>query len=165
MRKEMIKAAQNGIIKGADQLKLNAITLNGTSMNMINYTLVAGGLNFPYFECSLSPATVEKKGNTVNNANFTFAQQKYVEFMLQADNTASNPTLNLNNTGARPIGYSYASTWNAMPYRVSGTELVAGSYIMQCIIGGRWSTQQWYIIRTAPYRFYLNRLKMDLGLS
>ena len=103
--------------------------------------------------------------NTVNNANFTFAQQKYVEFMLQADNTASNPTLNLNNTGARPIGYSYASTWNAMPYRVSGTELVAGSYIMQCIIGGRWSTQQWYIIRTAPYRFYLNRLKMDLGLS
>lgn len=74
---------------------------NDAPVSHIEYDdFYAGSGRYAY--CSTSASVAEKK---VNISNFTLTQGKRVLVEFSYDNTATNPLLNVNNTGAKPIKY------------------------------------------------------------
>lgn len=87
----------NGLMSSADKTKLN-------------YTNVA------YGECSTAAATAAKVVTLNGNTKWTLTNGSIIMVKFTTSNSASNVTLNVNNTGAYPIWYNnaaYTSTGTA----------------------------------------------------
>ena len=75
--------------------------INSFSYNNDIYTFT-----LPYGVCSTAAATAEK---VLTLDNFSLEEGAVIIVKFTYSNSASNPTLNVNNTGAKPI-YSYGTT-------------------------------------------------------
>ena len=100
--------------KLATARNLNGINFNGTA-NAINYGT-----------CSTAAGTAAK---TVSCSNFTLVTGAEITVKFTVTNTASNPTLNVNGTGAKPIYYrgsaisaGYLAANRTYSFRYNGTQ-------------------------------------------
>lgn len=75
-----------GLMSAADKTKLNAT-------------------NVAYGTCSTEAATAAKEVTVSGNTNWVLAAGSIITVLFSATNTASNPTLNVNGTGAKNIFY------------------------------------------------------------
>ena len=93
----------------------------------INGLSIDGSTNrFNYGTCSTAAATVAK---TVDCAGFTLATGSEITVKFTVTNTATEPTLNVNGTGAKPIYYrnsaitkSYLAANRTYTFRYNGTQ-------------------------------------------
>lgn len=97
-----------------------ASAINQIKVNDINYAIAASA----YAECSTAAATAAKTASIItggdeSSADFTLIKGVSVKVKFTYSNTASNPTLNLNQTGAKSIkqygitdaGTNVATSW------------------------------------------------------
>lgn len=99
------QAKLSGIATGAEVNVIDAIKVNGTALTPdsskavdILIDSVSG-----YGTCDTAAATVEKVVTIVDNPNWVLKTGSRIMVKFSATNTASGPTLNVNNTGAKPI--------------------------------------------------------------
>lgn len=99
-----------------------ASVINQINVNDVNYAIAASA----YAECPTAAATVGKAAGITtdgdeSNADFTLIKGVSVKVKFTYSNTASNPTLNIAGTGAKPIvkygttavGTTPAASWRA----------------------------------------------------
>lgn len=99
-----------------------ASVINQINVNDVNYAIAASA----YAECPTAAATVAKVASIITaddttNVDFTLIKGVSVKVKFTYSNTASNPTLNIAGTGAKPImrygstavGTSAATSWRA----------------------------------------------------
>lgn len=93
-------------------MAISKVNIDGTT-----HDIVAGGIT--YCTCSTNAATVEKIAVVVSG-NFTLFNGARVIVKFTNANTASSPTLNINNTGAKSI-YWHGASLSASQYWESGS--------------------------------------------
>jgi len=64
--------------------------------------------NIAYGTCSTNAETAAKVVSLDGNANWQLTKGSMITVKFTATNTATSPTLNVNNTGAYPIWYNNA---------------------------------------------------------
>jgi hypothetical protein len=95
----------------------DAVTQEGTPLSAVNLNIMDNGIaeahegietlkSSKFGACSTAAGTAAK---TVSLSGFTLATGAEVTVMFTVTNTASSPTLNVNNTGAKPIYYRNAA--------------------------------------------------------
>lgn len=122
---------------------VTARTINGMSID--------GSANRTnYGTCSTSASTVSK---TVSCTGFTLITGAEITVKFTNGNTASNPTLNVNSTGAKSIYYK-------------GTNIVPSYLKAKCIYTFRYNGTQWEVVGDMHNNDYLgvNR-KVNLALD
>lgn len=105
----------NGLMSAADKTKLN-------------------NTNIAYATCSTDAATAAKVATISGNSNWTLAVGSVVTVKFSNTNTASNCTLNVNNTGAKQIWYNNA-VYTAASVTICG---FANRYIRYMYDGTYW---------------------------
>jgi hypothetical protein len=84
--KDIATASTNGLMSSSDKTKLNAT-------------------NIAYGTCNTAAATAAKVVTVTGNTNWVLAAGSSITVFFDETNTASNPTLNVNGTGAKNIYY------------------------------------------------------------
>ena len=125
---DVVAGGASGLMTGADKTKLNGIatgatavtesTVSGwgftkntgtiTSHQTIKQNGITGATRNNYAECSIAAATAAKTA-TVTAGTPTLEKGLHVFVKFSNKNTASNPTLNINSTGAKAIWYDGAA--------------------------------------------------------
>ena len=116
----------------ADNARSNAMEVTWSG-------IIHAGNVFNYGECSTEASTAAKFV-TIANTNFNLNKGACVAVKFTNTNTASNPTLNVNNTGAvnimrygtTAVGTSAAASWNAgsiVPLMYDGTNWVIVNFL------------------------------------
>lgn len=82
-------ASSSGLMSAADKTKLN-------------------NTNIAYGTCDTAAATAAKVITITGNTKWTLAAGSRITIKFSATNTASNPTFNVNGTGAKPVVYNTA---------------------------------------------------------
>lgn len=99
--------------------------------------------NFPYGVSSSSAGTVAKTV-TVNDDGFTLETGVQIAVKFNVTNTATNPTLNVNGTGAKGI-----AKWGLEPVGVGEDQSwKAGATVMLVYNGTKWVIANWWRDRT-----------------
>ena len=88
----------NGLMSSTDKTKLN-------------------NTNIAYATCSTAAATAAKVATITGNSNWALTTGAIIGIKFTATNTASNPTININSTGAKPVLYgTTALTTSSLSY-------------------------------------------------
>lgn len=118
-------------------------TLDGsvTQANTLATARAIDGVNFNgsanisrYAACTTAAATVAK---TITISNFTLVTGALVVVKFNNGNTVDNPTLNINNTGAKPIIYA-------------GTNIKSSDLVVQAVIPLVYDGTNWQVIGSIP---------------
>lgn len=80
----------------------------------LNYT------NIAYGTCSTAAATAAKVITVSGNTNWTLTAGSIITVKFSETNTASNPTFNVNNTGAKSVGYGNGATITTSSLTMAG---------------------------------------------
>ena len=99
-----------------------------------------GVFAIPYATCSTAADTVAKVATVVDSGNFVLETGAMVVVKFTNKNSASNPTLNINSTGAKPI-YQYGTTVASTGTTTSGW--VAGAVVLLVYDGTGWVREYW----------------------
>ena len=127
--------------------KLSGATFTG---NLCTTGAFEGAYLF-YFTCQTAGATAAKTAKHKYSVSFSLVEETYFTIWIGYDNTAAEPTLNIDGTGALPIRhYDLTGTWVNV-----GTALKKGHYWMRL---GSGSTA--YYIVCGPLAYY----KAALGI-
>lgn len=90
--------------------KVDKVSGKGLSTN--DYTTIEkvklGATNIAYATCSTAAGTAAKVATVVGNTNWTLSAGSTISILFSNTNTAQNPTLNVNGTGAKNIYYENA---------------------------------------------------------
>lgn len=101
----------SGVATGAEVNVIDAIKLNGTALTPDSSKavdiLIDSGL--AYGTCDTVAETAAKVVTIVDNPNWVLKVGSRIIVKFTNTNTASNPTLNVNNTGAKPVWYNTAA--------------------------------------------------------
>ena len=90
--------------------KVDKVSGKGLSTN--DYTTIEktklGATNIAYATCSTAAGTAAKVATVIGNTNWTLSAGSTISILFSNTNTAQNPTLNVNGTGAKNIYYENA---------------------------------------------------------
>lgn len=122
----------------ADAHVAKADQLN-TARNIDGVSFDGTGNILHYGECSTAAATAAKEVTLLDSMNFTLTAGAKVYVKFSNHNSATNPTLNVNGTGAKSI-YRYGST---APGTLSSKSWEAGSVVQFMYDGTSWFIVGW----------------------
>lgn len=95
-------------------MSIDKIKIGSTEHELIAHSLTSDSVekiklnatNIAYGTCSTAAATAAKVITVTGNTNWTLAAGSIITVMFSATNTASNPTFNVNGTGAKNVNYT-----------------------------------------------------------
>ena len=101
---------QNKVINTALGNKVDKVDGKGLSSNDFTDALLSklNATNTGYGTCSTEAATAAKVITVIGNTNWVLSAGSIITIKFSATNTASNPTFNVNGTGAKSVWYGTA---------------------------------------------------------
>ena len=127
------------VLTGTPTAPTAAISVNNTQIATTAFVHATIPYLCPYAQCTTDVATAAK-AVTISNVPFVLTAGARVTVRFNSTNTAANPTLNVNNTGAKAIQFR--------GYNVSADSLYAGSTYDLVYTGSVWEvvgTMMWVV--------------------
>lgn len=116
---------------------------NITLPNGENYDIKDKYANIAYGNCTTAAATAAKVISIVDNPNWKLQTGSIIIVKFSYTNTAQNPTLNVNSTGAKPVWYNTSLiTTSNLAYAAYGNRYISFLYDGTQFIFIGWSVDQ-----------------------
>ena len=140
---------------GIVRIKANSFSLSGNTIEQIARTTMAG---MQYAQCNDSPEIVNK--TTSGPANFSLVPGAKITVRFTQRNAASNPTLNIAGTGAKPI---YARNTSRALTNITAKDYWVGNAFVDFVYNSSLDTSGAWVIQAEEQNEIFNRLTNGLS--